>query len=325
MTSVTEDLPIIDEMRAGQIKKELESYGISTVSFLEKKELVEALTKARADGLKPKATKNSTASSSSSSSTTSSSSASASASSSSSTDTRPRDERLQEEMAKCKDMKAGELKKELQERGISTKSFFEKSEFVKALAEARVDGVFKKQTAAAAAAAANDEEGYAEYSNVEVLTDESAGPRSKKEAGSASSGASSPFGGGMGGMGGMADMLKNMGMGGGGAGAAGANPFGGGMGGMGGMADMLKNMGMGGAGAGGSPFGGGMGGMDPNMMATAQKMMSNPKVQQILAKAQSNPSIMAKVNECMSNPASFAKYQNDPDVAELISELKKYM
>jgi hypothetical protein len=44
-----------------------------------------------------------------------------------------------------------------------------------------------------------------------------------------------------------------------------------------------------------------------------------------MMKAQSNPRIMAKVTECMSNPASFLKYQNDPEVAELISELKKYM
>jgi hypothetical protein len=44
-----------------------------------------------------------------------------------------------------------------------------------------------------------------------------------------------------------------------------------------------------------------------------------------MAKAQANPRIMAKVSECMSNPASFAKYQNDPEVAELVNELRKYM
>ena len=37
-------------------------------------------------------------------------------------------------------MKVGELKKELKARGVSTKSFFEKSEFVRAYAEAVVDG-----------------------------------------------------------------------------------------------------------------------------------------------------------------------------------------
>jgi len=59
--------------------------------------------------------------------------------------------------------------------------------------------------------------------------------------------------------------------------------------------------------------------------AQAQKLMQNPKVREILAKAQSNPSIMRKVNECMSNPANIAKYQNDPEVADLIRELRNYM
>lgn len=43
----------ISSMKVGEIKKELESYGISTVSFVEKSQLVEALKKARADDLKP--------------------------------------------------------------------------------------------------------------------------------------------------------------------------------------------------------------------------------------------------------------------------------
>ena len=305
-------LPPIEEMRAGAIKQELESYGISTKSFLEKSELVDALVKARADGLKPKET---TASASKAPSTSTSSSSSTSSGKS-------REERIEEEIAICQKMKASDLKKELKERGISTSSFFEKSEFVKALAEARVDNVSKK------GGSSSDGEGYAEYADVEVLKDDSSGPRPKGGQQASSSGGgptgSSPFGsgaGGMYGMGSVADMLKNMQ---GGGGAAGGNPFGGGMGGMGSVADMFKNMQGGG---GGSPFGGAnpFGGMGGDAMAKAQQMMSNPKVQQILAKAQSNPSIMKKVNECMSNPASFAKYQNDPDVKEHIQELKKYM
>jgi len=31
------------------------------------------------------------------------------------------------------------------------------------------------------------------------------------------------------------------------------------------------------------------------------------------------------MQECMGNPAAFMKYQNDPDVADLIAELKKVM
>jgi hypothetical protein len=36
-------------------------------------------------------------------------------------------------------------------------------------------------------------------------------------------------------------------------------------------------------------------------------------------------SLVRKVNECMGNPAAYAKYQNDPEVAELIAEMRKYM
>ncbi|KAL7462915.1 hypothetical protein ACHAXS_003290 [Conticribra weissflogii] len=125
-------------MKAKEIRQELESYGISTKSFFEKSELVEALVKARMDGKTPvEKTVNGTdgrfdSKTASTASATSSSSSSAS-----------RLVRIQKEMDKCKSMKVGELKKELESYGISTKSFFEKSEFVRAVAEARVDGVAK--------------------------------------------------------------------------------------------------------------------------------------------------------------------------------------
>merc|ERR1712157_490783 len=86
------------------------------------------------------------------------------------------------------------------------------------------------------------------------------------------------------------------------------SPFGGGgMGGMGGM---------------GSPFGG-MGGMPD--MAKVQQMMSNPKVREIMGKAQNNPRIMSALSECMSNPAAFAKYQNDPEIRDLLNEIKPFL
>merc|ERR1712232_1467926 len=102
----------------------------------------------------------------------------------------------------------------------STKSFFEKSEFVKALAEARVDGVEKSQSGGS-----TDEEGYAEYSNVEVLTSDDAGPRKKVEEPQSTG---NPFGGGGGSAGGSPF-------------GGGANPFGGDMGGMGGMGGYGRN------------------------------------------------------------------------------------
>jgi len=48
--------------------------------------------------------------------------------------------RIKQEMDKCSKLKVGELKKKLESAGVSTKSYFEKSEFVKAVAELRVDG-----------------------------------------------------------------------------------------------------------------------------------------------------------------------------------------
>jgi hypothetical protein len=52
---------------------------------------------------------------------------------------------MQEVIEKASNMKAAELKKELEARGISTKSFFEKTEFVRAYAEAVVDDIPKKE------------------------------------------------------------------------------------------------------------------------------------------------------------------------------------
>lgn len=307
-------------MRAGEIKKELESYGISTVSFLEKSELVDALVDARAKGLIPK---ENTKATTSSTRETSAETATSSSTSVPTDDGRPREERLKEEMEKLRDMKASEMKKELEQRGVSTASFFEKSEFLKALAEARVDNV--QGTGGKKKKKRRDgdvnEEGYAEYSNVEVITDDAAGPRKKGGSPPSDAGAGGPFGGGSspfgsGGMpGGMGMNLQDLmgAMGGGGGGMPG---------GMGGIADMLKNMGgmggVGGPGGAGSPFGG-------DMMGKAQQMMKNPKVMELVMKAQKNPKVMAAMQECMSNPAAFAKYRNDPEVSELIKELEKYV
>lgn len=301
------DLPAIEEMRPGEMKKELESYGVSTKSYLEKSELSGALKKARDEGMKPKANRSAPSSPSPSAPSAKS-----------------RDERIEEEMKSLQSKKASELKEELQDLGVSTKSFLEKSEFLKALAEARVDGV---KASPSGRGGGNDEEGYAEYVDVEVLTDKDAGPRRKGSgqqdargqggspfgSGSPFGGGGSPFGGSMSGMGGIADMLKNMGMG----GAAGANPFGGGAA---GGANPF------GGAAGANPFGdmGGMGNMG-DQMGNVQEMMKNPKVQQLMAKAQSNPKFMKAMSECMGNPAAFAKYQNDPEIGGLIKELQKYI
>lgn len=144
-------LPEIETMKIGEIRKELESYGISTKSFLEKKEMIEALQKARAEGKQPinKNVQSSSSSAGANDATQQQSRQANGASDSSTTtdsSTETRAERIQEEMIKAQKMQIGELKKELTDRGISTKSFFEKSEFVKAYAEAVVDGVSKKSS-----------------------------------------------------------------------------------------------------------------------------------------------------------------------------------
>lgn len=130
----------ISKMKPKEIRRELESYGISTKTFFEKSELVEALVRARKEGKTPivDGQVNGDGNGAAFSSTT--------ASTSSSTSTGNRQDRIQKEMDRCKSLKVSDLKKELESYGMSTKSFFEKSEFVRAVAEARVDGATKKKT-----------------------------------------------------------------------------------------------------------------------------------------------------------------------------------
>jgi hypothetical protein len=129
-TALFAELPDIKSMKATEMRKELESYGVQTKSLFEKSEFAEALKKARTEGKKPKEPK--TASSSSSTGGSGGSSSSSSSSSS-------REERYNQALKTAKAMKVGDLKKELQAKGVSTSSFFEKSEFVKAYAEAVTD------------------------------------------------------------------------------------------------------------------------------------------------------------------------------------------
>ena len=138
-TRIFETIQAPSSMQASDIRKELESYGISTKSFLEKKDLVEALEKARAEGKTPQ--KNVTSSSSSSDVNGDRTSSSATT----------RQEKLEKELNNAKRLKVRELKKALEDMGISTKSFFEKTEFVKAYAEAMVDGPPKQKAGTRAA------------------------------------------------------------------------------------------------------------------------------------------------------------------------------
>jgi hypothetical protein len=149
-------LPDIKDMKLKDMRSELESYGISTRSFLEKTEFVNALQKARAEGLKPKndsaytnsEPKKDTSSNYSKANTdpapkngsqkSTTGTANNQAQSSAGTS---RAERLKAETEKAKSMRVSELKQKLKDMGVDTKSFFEKTEFVRAYAEAVVDGV----------------------------------------------------------------------------------------------------------------------------------------------------------------------------------------
>jgi len=147
------NLPDIASMKAREMKAELESYGVSTKSMFEKSEFESALRKAREQGKTPKSG--------------SASSAKQTSSSGSSNGTgKSRQERYDEALSMASKMKVGELKKDLESRGISTKSFFEKSEFVKAYATAVADGTAKK--GGSPGAASQDEPFDPSYRDVSV-------------------------------------------------------------------------------------------------------------------------------------------------------------
>lgn len=158
-------LPKIQDMRVKEMRAELDSYGISTRTFLEKKEFLDALEKARAangasNGASTKSAKKAPDShhgnkdaqahnnnNKSSHEKSHSHSNQAGRSQQKANDTQKgkasttRAQRLQAAAEKAKSMRVSELKQKLKQMGISTKSFFEKTEFVRAYAEAVVDGI----------------------------------------------------------------------------------------------------------------------------------------------------------------------------------------
>ena len=144
-TALFAKLPAISKMKASEMKKELESYGISTKSLLEKKEFQIALEKARKEGKTPVESKKEE--------TKDEEPVNGESKAKSSSDGgESREEKYAKALEEAKSMKVGELKKALTDRGISTKSFFEKTEFVKAYADAIADGVEAKGSGGGASA-----------------------------------------------------------------------------------------------------------------------------------------------------------------------------
>jgi len=127
-------------MRVKELRAELDSYGIATGSFFEKGELVDAVEKARAGGAKGKVGAGEGVGGGGAAGASSGGSGGGGNPKGESGGSGGRAARLVEEMERCNSMKVAELRSELASYGISTKSFFEKSEFVKACAEVRVDG-----------------------------------------------------------------------------------------------------------------------------------------------------------------------------------------
>jgi len=181
------DSPVneLSGMNASDMKKELESYGISTKSMFDKKEFENALKEARVknglekevttmnskekkngvwgssktkreklsskwknvasatkqalDNLKENPFPGSTSTEKTGSPATKSPPPTTTTSSSSNDESTSREERYKLALEEGACMKLSNLKKELQERGISTNSFFEKSDLVKAYANAIAD------------------------------------------------------------------------------------------------------------------------------------------------------------------------------------------
>lgn len=139
-------LPDLTKMKTSELQKELESYGISTKSFLEKKDFVQALEKAHAESKKPVESKEPDENPDKDRTFADSSFTSGT-----------RQERYQKAFEYAKGMKVKNLKEALKDRGISTKSFFEKSEFEKAYAGAMADNTQKKHTTRSTKAKTEDE------------------------------------------------------------------------------------------------------------------------------------------------------------------------
>ena len=160
-------LPEIGDMRMGEIRNELESYGISTKSFLEKKEMVEALEQARNEGKSSNANSSTTSSNNSNSSNNNNNNSNSNNNNNNNNkEEKSRGEKIKEEMSKANESNVKELRTKLQAMGISTKSFFEKSEFVKAYAEAVVDGVSATGTNGSTSASVKEEPFDSSYRDV---------------------------------------------------------------------------------------------------------------------------------------------------------------
>lgn len=143
--SQTKSLKDPNTMKMRELKDELESYGgvASTRGLFEKKELIKALEAARHEYFLDKLEGVTTVNESSGSYIQDQPTA-ASSPPTPDRNMATRYDKIQAEMERCKKMKTADLRKELDQYGLNSKGMFEKRDFVRAVAEARVDGM-KKQ------------------------------------------------------------------------------------------------------------------------------------------------------------------------------------
>ena len=131
-------------MKMRELKEELESYGgvESTRGLFEKKELIDSLEAARQEYFLE--LEGESVNEPGGPDPWDQPAAAASSSPTPDRNMATRYDKIQAEMERCKKMKTADLRKELEEYGIDGKGMFEKSDYARAVAEARVDGM-KKQ------------------------------------------------------------------------------------------------------------------------------------------------------------------------------------
>ncbi|KAL3938046.1 MAG: hypothetical protein SGARI_001897, partial [Bacillariaceae sp.] len=173
-------------MKSGEMKRELESYGVDTKSMFDKAEFENALLQARfveaTSGVEQVGNAEATAKTSTNRKTswgkprtsrTKKRDKWSSQAQAASVDTEiPREQKYDNAFQEGVAMKISELKQELKDRGVSTAAFFEKVDMAKAYAEAIADNVFKKKNRStknsASSSASSDEVFDPSYRDVNV-------------------------------------------------------------------------------------------------------------------------------------------------------------
>jgi len=186
-------------MKARDLKKELESYGISTQSMLEKSDFVDALKKAREQGMKPIVDKEAAEKEKQEKKEEEEVKAEVGTQTGNSGDGKEVDTKTKQSEKKVEDvstsraaqyqkafddanrMRVKELRDELNSRGISTTTMLEKSEFIKAYAEAIADNIPKGASASTSSSSSSSSKKSSTSSSESKSTRKEAPPKKPEE------------------------------------------------------------------------------------------------------------------------------------------------